>query len=324
MRRKGFTLVELLVVIAIIGILIALLLPAVQAAREAARRTQCKNNLKQIALAMQNHHSANRFFPSGGWGYKWQPHPDRGTGLSQPGGWIYPLLPYLEDSPLYSMGSGVGKNNETSSVLLESNRVRAQTPMATWNCPSRRARALFNLEDRDFYRTPKLCSTMLQAFRPDYAGNGGISRVSFAPGPETLAPGDAGTHPFPSADSITGIIFVHTLYRQRHLTDGTSKTYCVGEKYINPDFYENGASSGDNQNVFAGDDRDVVRYALDLPLQDTPGKEYDAIFGSAHSGVWNMAFCDGSIQSMTYSIQSTTHRNLAHRSDGLPSGGAGL
>ncbi len=92
--RRGFTLVELLVVIAIIGILVALLLPAIQAAREAARRAQCKNNLRQIALACLNHENSQKTFPFGGWSFGWMGDPDQGYGPQQPGGWIYAAAPY--------------------------------------------------------------------------------------------------------------------------------------------------------------------------------------------------------------------------------------
>src|SRR3954453_2916900 len=96
-RVLGFTLVELLVVIAIIGILVALLLPAIQAAREAARRTQCKNHLKQIAVACLNYESSQKAFPAGGWGFRWMGDPDRGMGRGQPGGWIFQVCSYLEE-----------------------------------------------------------------------------------------------------------------------------------------------------------------------------------------------------------------------------------
>src|SRR5437870_2211039 len=93
--RHGFTLVELLVVIAIIGILMALLFPAVNAIREAGRQATCKNNLTQIAKSCVDHHAKWGYFPTGGWGPRWAGDPTRGSGINQPGGWIYNLLPHV-------------------------------------------------------------------------------------------------------------------------------------------------------------------------------------------------------------------------------------
>ncbi len=111
--RRGFTLVELLVVIAIIGILVAVLLPAINSAREAARRTQCLDNLKNIGLAANNHVSTHSFFMTGGWGWSWTGDPDRGFNERQPGGWLYNLMPFLDEGALHDRGKGLPDCAET-------------------------------------------------------------------------------------------------------------------------------------------------------------------------------------------------------------------
>src|SRR5690349_2769885 len=105
--RQAFTLVELLVVIAIIGILVAQLLQASQSAGEAARRAQCKNHLRQIAVACLNYESSQKASPAGGWGFKWMGDPDRGMGRGQPGGWIFQVCSYLEEETVFQIGKGL-------------------------------------------------------------------------------------------------------------------------------------------------------------------------------------------------------------------------
>jgi prepilin-type N-terminal cleavage/methylation domain-containing protein len=131
---KAFTLVELLVVIAIIGVLVAMLLPAVQSAREAARRIQCSNHLKQIGLGCMNYESTHGHFPSGGWNFNWTADPDRGNSVNQPGSWIYNILDYIEMSNLRNLGAGVTDRNAKKAASIKLH----QTPVPTFQCPSRR------------------------------------------------------------------------------------------------------------------------------------------------------------------------------------------
>src|SRR5262245_30975446 len=165
---RAFTLVELLVVIAIVGILIALLLPAVQAAREAARRAQCKNNLKEMGLAAQNHHSLQKFFPSGGWGWNWVGDPDRGFGMNQPGGWTYSVLPFLEEAAIRSIGKGMIPAAKKAALA----RMQTQ-PAPTYVCPSRRGATVGPIGDNQIWNVDMALSAVLGGSRSDYAGNGG-------------------------------------------------------------------------------------------------------------------------------------------------------
>src|SRR5438067_6934940 len=132
-RRLAFTLVELLVVIAIIGVLVALLLPAVQMARESARRTQCKNNLKQIGLAVMSHHDQLKFLPTGGWEWFEPPTYVSGTpatGENQRASWAFQILPYMEAQNVWNGGSG--------STDVERALVAVGTANSTFFCRSRR------------------------------------------------------------------------------------------------------------------------------------------------------------------------------------------
>src|SRR5262245_3250398 len=152
--RSGFTLIELLVVIAVIGMLVALLLPAVQQAREAANRLQCRNNLKQIALAFHIHHDTLRYFPTGGW-YWWSPPNYIGTspvvGNQQQAGWGFQILPYLEAETVWNAGA-------ITAVA---------TPNPMFFCPTRRAAQTVTYVDQ---YTPPLTGTVVTHALCDYAG----------------------------------------------------------------------------------------------------------------------------------------------------------
>src|SRR5262245_43455872 len=132
-RRPAFTLIELLVVIAIIGILIGLLVPAVQQVREAANRAQCMNNLKQIGVAFHNHHDQLKYFPTGGWEWWSTPTYINGVpavGAQQQAGWGFQILPYIEGATVWRGGQAT---NDTDRV-----RVAMGTPNPLFFCPSRR------------------------------------------------------------------------------------------------------------------------------------------------------------------------------------------
>jgi prepilin-type N-terminal cleavage/methylation domain-containing protein len=315
-KRGGFTLVELLVVIAIIGILIALLLPAVQAAREAARRSTCKNNLKQIGLAWLTHHNTYKHFPTGGWGYWWTGDPDRGYGNKQPGGWCYNILPFIEEGPLRKRGSGLAtaaKRNELGEVM------KVVVPMFV--CPSRRDTSsspqLYTQAD---YPNRPFNATVLTQFkvaRSDYAANcGDQASNQHNAGPSTLAEGDS-TFNWTISPAPTGVSYLRSTIKIKDITDGTSSTYMVGEKFLRKDWYNLGLDEADNEWIWVGYDNDIYRTSNEEVMQDLTGVTYWNRYGSAHPSNWQMLFCDGSVRSLPFTINSTTHRRLGNRRDGI-------
>ncbi len=328
-RNNAFTLVELLVVITIIGILISLLLPAVQSAREAARRLQCSNNLKQMGLAALNHEQTQGFLPTCGWGYYWVGDPDYGFGTKQPGGWFYNILPYIEQQALHDLQ--VGKTTSTSPTRKAAAAQMVGTSLAATICPSRRPAVAYPTWQTT--STPYYTDPLTNVGKADYAANGGdyYTDPSYGGwdggGPKDIASGQASTAAAKFgavAKLANGIAYCGSQVTIAQVIDGTSNTCLVGEKYLMPDYYSTGEDGGDNENMLMGDNEDIIRWtSTSLTLsQDRSGDGTGHRFGSAHATGFNMAFCDGSVRSLSYSINPATFGCLGNRKDGQGIGGS--
>jgi prepilin-type N-terminal cleavage/methylation domain-containing protein/prepilin-type processing-associated H-X9-DG protein len=341
MRRIAFTLVELLCVIAIIGILIALLIPAVQAARESARRTECANHLKQIGLAQINYENINRRYACNTCRFKQYNGGQytvgvvlEGTTVATIRAWPAELLPYLDDKALNQLWNNLESNGNSNSQL----QWAQADPIPLYYCPSRRAPAKYPAPHHvDPAGTAPL---WLFSNKCDYALNGGVNINASINELQVLY--GVGSNYLPGIWDFSPLTQKFRAVRAKNVTDGLSKTYLFGEKSVQSDRYETGTDAGDMESSFNGDTLNgtyqlLHRYADHAPARDErsgvgsddpktwlhgnaiPGEEQCISclkFGSAHRLSCNMVFCDGSVHAISYNIDLVTHQALATRAAG--------
>ena len=305
--QRGFTLVELLVVIAIIGILVALLLPAVQAAREAARRTQCTNNLKQIGLAIHNFQLTHKFIPVS-------------RVPCHHGTWASELWPFLEEGNLTQQW-----DPELAFHFQPLANVQAQVPV--YLCPTRRGPPQLSKPDADRRKSAPHRDSALA----DYAACAGDGIHAVWQWDDVSAGADGafvhgGFDYHQEVCTGTDPDFRYSHHKMyitfAKITDGTSKTLFVGEKhvpsnkfgYLSVDgetVYDNSIYNPDSMPSFA-------RFAgTGFGLAQSPEESYNINFGSYHPGVCQFVFGDGSVHVISNSINGTTLDLLANIADGM-------
>ena len=292
-RHTGFTLVELLVVIAIIGILIALLLPAVQAARESARRLQCANHLKQIGLAIQLYADGHGTYVMGRDTMDW-------WGVA----WSFRLLPYLEQAEIYDA------HDYTERTDSEVNATSMRTPVAEYYCPTRREPAA----DRNFDNHDRPSLVLGVAAGGDYAANFGIHWNYKFGGPDYVWQA-----------SESGPIVTYSEVMPRHVTDGTSSSLAVGERYIPPgppSIAQSMAHYVIGDCAFMAGDNPWTNFgATGRGFPTGPSDPDVEKFGSEHQSMAQFVFLDGHVEALQYSMSLSVLRLLSTIADGNPVSG---
>ena len=284
---RGFTLIELLVVIAIVAILIALLLPAVQNAREAARRTQCINNLKQIGIALHGYHETNQSFPHG-WIGVTANQPDI-NGLNG-WGWASKLLHRMEQPALYH------EINFKLSVSNVANSTFIRRPLPAFRCPSDSSANSWTLKN-------SAGATLADLATANYVGNFGTDGLdaclSFTPGMPCV--GD-------------GVLMHHRTIRLSDISDGTSSTLMIGERKTRDDLDWHSTWAG----VVVGGDENLQRVlAVTDHVPNSPAAHFDD-FSSHHATGGHFLLGDGRVRLITSVIDENVYKKLATRAGHEP------
>jgi prepilin-type N-terminal cleavage/methylation domain-containing protein/prepilin-type processing-associated H-X9-DG protein len=369
-RALGFTLVELLVVIAIIGILIALLLPAVQAARESARRTQCKNNLKNIGVAVLNFENTKKVFPTAGaknltGDFQLEQNVENGRPLGpdrQGLGWAFQILPYIEETAAYSLSRTQDLQEVVVTIYVCPSR---RAPRTSWSPAYLTIYAFLDYAGTVpcTYKTPArqarydptiavtLTPPTLRALAPSYWGGEDASGGNTVPN-NTLydgvivrcpwdwqSTGPGGSQIGVFHNNVTGLV------KTSHITDGTSKTMMIAEKYVRNDNYDGSDESinrdSDDRGWTDGFDGDIMRSSCFVPIADSDSIGWSQFlknyftdshgsfpfagtnsnilhFGSPHSSGINAVFADGSVHFISYDVDVLVFNGLGSRNGEEP------
>lgn len=296
---RGFTLIELLVVIAIIAVLVALLLPAVQQAREAARRSSCKNNLKQIGLALHNYHDTHGAFPPGWIGVEqtapFRPDVEGPSGMS----WHVMILPFMDQAPLYNQ---LNFSQPVIQTVPNQNSILFNTTITGYRCPSDPGPERWDIEEEGSPGTP------LQTNMPtaNYPGVFGTTEIHDC---ETVGLGNNCWG--------NGVFGHNTAYKMRDLIDGTSNTFLVGERAsrLNVPVGEPAHLSTwagvipEGEEAFAR-----ILGGTDHPPNDPAGHLED--FSSFHEGGAQFLLGDGRVRFVSENIDGGVYQGLATRQGG--------
>jgi prepilin-type N-terminal cleavage/methylation domain-containing protein len=301
--RLAVSLPEVLVTLAILAALASIVLPAISIARSRARDLQCQSNLHQVCNGVLQHSAIHRAFPTNGWGAIWFGMSDRGFGASQPGGWIYNTLPFLEENTLRSRApNAIQATNPSEFEAIN------LVPIPWLLCPDKSGGVLISVVPQ--YLCP-VGSSINHCTRTDFAINGGSVSLERVDGPLSLQ--TSNRFIWPSLEWFNGISYIRSRVRAEDIQDGQSHVLLLGEKYAKlPDVKD----SGYDQPFLSGDCFDIRRSTASPPEKDYSDAKQEEAFGSSHHHGVNLAFCDGAVHQVSFDVDPEVFQRFGGRNDG--------